>query len=110
MALRRKGSRTVVVDGRRYRWVITSRGEPVQGVVVELAEEPASRLVAYTNQFAVISPAMIVTGVRSAVSAGWEPSSVDYSWAPTVPSHGSRIGEAAPEQVRASTPKSPLRE
>ena len=73
MALRRKGSRTVVVDGRRYRWVITSRGEPVQGVVVELAEEPASRLVAYTNQFAVITPAMVVTGVRSAVSAGWEP-------------------------------------
>jgi hypothetical protein len=73
MALRRKGSRTVVVDGRRYRWVISSRGEPVQGVVVELAEEPASRLVAYTNQFAVIAPAMVVTGVRSAVSAGWEP-------------------------------------
>ncbi len=72
MALRRKGSRTVIVDGRRYRWVITSRGKPAQGVVVELAEEPASRLVAYTNQFAVITPSVVVMGVRSAVSAGWD--------------------------------------
>ncbi|GAA2389811.1 hypothetical protein [Dactylosporangium salmoneum] len=73
MALRRKGSRTVVVDGRRYRWVITLRAEPVQGVVVELAEGPASRLVAYTNEFAVITPGMVALGIRAALSAGWEP-------------------------------------
>jgi hypothetical protein len=73
MTLPRKGSRITTVDGRRYRWVITRRGEPVQGLVVEFADEPVGRLVASTNPFAVITPTLVAGAVRAARQAGWDP-------------------------------------
>ncbi|NNC17559.1 hypothetical protein HJC22_17730 [Corallococcus exiguus] len=35
MTLRRKGTRSIVVDGTNYRWTVAPNDEPGLGIVVE---------------------------------------------------------------------------
>jgi hypothetical protein len=73
MTLARTGSRLIVVDGERFRWVVTGRREPAPGFVVELADAPASRLVAAVTPYAVVTPGLVAQGVRLGREAGWDP-------------------------------------
>jgi hypothetical protein len=73
MTLGRTGSRVIVVAGERFRWVVTGRREPAPGFVVELADTPASRLIATATPYAVVTPGLVAQGIRLGREAGWDP-------------------------------------
>lgn len=119
MAMRKTGSRRLVVDGVAYRWRIRRRatyGQSDYGcgklhVAVEQAEEqPGAVLVLYTDrphpadwgtrQVLPVRPSDVARWVREALAAGWVPSE---------PGHSSSIIPSAcrPSKVR---PKHPLQQ
>ncbi|MDA2813625.1 hypothetical protein O4J56_23475 [Nocardiopsis sp. RSe5-2] len=91
MALVRKGSRTITVDGRAYRWRVRRRPTYDQAclggrliVAVESAEARGSVLVVrtpYPHPSGVlrgeapvpVTPGMVAGTVRAALAAGWRP-------------------------------------
>ncbi|AZK97382.1 MULTISPECIES: hypothetical protein [Streptomyces] len=91
MALAKKGSRRIVVDGVEYRWRVSRKhwccdyeGSTV-GYVAEDATRPGTTLVVETGRPAVLNPDMVPTevvlprevaaGIRAARSKGWTPGS-----------------------------------
>ncbi|TDQ52979.1 hypothetical protein [Actinorugispora endophytica] len=103
MALVKKGSRLITVDGTAYRW--RTRGRPTYDqarfeapatFAVELAEAPGSVLVVTTphphtrgatGPVVPITPAAVASGVRSGLADGWRPEK------PGTP-HLLRVGDA----------------
>ncbi|MEU9105545.1 hypothetical protein AB0D54_14420 [Streptomyces xanthophaeus] len=92
MALQRKGSRPITVDGVAYRWRLRGRPTYDQGLVrapvtyaVERAAVPGSTLVVTTSQphpsnwlgvqAGPVLPAQVADSIRSALGAGWQPAS-----------------------------------
>ncbi|GIF06257.1 hypothetical protein [Actinoplanes siamensis] len=90
MAMPRKGSRLITVDGTSYRWAIRPRPTYDEGLaqapmtfVVELADAPGQVLVVATtslrpdNWFSLpggsVTPRIVETSVQAALAAGWEP-------------------------------------
>ncbi|GGT31803.1 hypothetical protein [Streptomyces purpureus] len=90
MALARKKSRTVVVDGVTYRWRVRRRPTYSQGMgwstlayAVARAEEPGSTLLVRTGRAhpgqwlggpgAVVLPGEVARAVRTGIAAGWRP-------------------------------------
>ncbi|MFF2658472.1 hypothetical protein ACFVUH_14010 [Kitasatospora sp. NPDC058032] len=89
MALARKGSRRIVVDGVEYRWRVGRRhlccdyeGSTL-GYVAEAAVGPGSTLVVETGRPAlvgprplpeeVVLPREVAAGIRAARARGWTP-------------------------------------
>ncbi|MEU6862207.1 hypothetical protein ABZ924_02845 [Streptomyces sp. NPDC046876] len=90
MALVKKGSRLIKVDGTTYRWRLRGRPTYDQGLVmsplayaVEHADSPGTTLVVTTNQphpsnwlgtpGSPVLPAQVADGIRTALSDGWTP-------------------------------------
>jgi hypothetical protein len=90
MALPRKGSRRIAVDGLVFRWLVRRRPTYCQALgwsplsfVVELADESGARLVvalpyAHPGNWlglpsASVRPATVAAALRHALSAGWQP-------------------------------------
>jgi hypothetical protein len=90
MALPRKGSRRIAVDGLIFRWLVRRRPTYSQTLgwspltfVAELADEPGARLVvalpyAHPGNWlglpsAPIRPATAAAALRQALTAGWQP-------------------------------------
>jgi hypothetical protein len=90
MALVRKGSRQIVVDGTPYRWRLRGRPTYFQGLAwspctfaVERADTPGMMLVATTNQphpsnwigreAEPVVPSGVAVAVQLALSEGWTP-------------------------------------
>ncbi|MFF3215451.1 hypothetical protein ACFYYB_33055 [Streptomyces sp. NPDC002886] len=90
MALVKKGSRLITVDGTTYRWRLRGRPTYDQALVwaplsyaVEHAETPGTKLVITTNQphpsnwfgtqGSPILPAQVADSIRTALTAGWKP-------------------------------------
>ncbi len=79
MALAKKHSRTIVVDGSTYRWTIDANDEPGLGIVVELAETPAQRCVTWVghedmgSHQNIVTPAVVRHCIVSALEQGWTP-------------------------------------
>ncbi|MGH4029324.1 hypothetical protein ACQB60_10360 [Actinomycetota bacterium Odt1-20B] len=90
MALVKKGSRRITVDGASYRWRV--RGRPTYGqalvwspltYAVELTDSPGSVLVVTTNQphpsnwliesASSIVPSVVADSIRTARINGWVP-------------------------------------
>ncbi|MET9119384.1 hypothetical protein ABZX38_35050 [Streptomyces longwoodensis] len=93
MALVRKGSRRIVVDGTAYRWRLRGRPTYDQGLVwspctfaVEHADTPGMTLVVTTDQphpgnwigrgAAPVLPSDVAVAVRLALRGGWTPTTV----------------------------------
>jgi hypothetical protein len=92
VATRKTGSRRLTVDGVTYRWRIRKRetysqadyGSGKLHVAVELAEDPGTVLVLYTDrphpadwgteQVVPVRPSDVAGWVREALAAGWLPS------------------------------------
>jgi len=119
MATRKTGSRRIVVDGVAYRWRIRNRATPLQtgiGVchgrlhmAVELANEPRSVLVVFTNR---THPRDIdtfpsdVTPVRPADVAGWVREAVAAGWAASEPGPQFHLRvDGAPAERHAGLPR-----
>lgn len=92
MALAKKGSRLINVDGTTYRWRLRGRPTYDQGLVrspltyaVEHADAPGTTLVVITNQphpsnwfgtqGSPILPGQVADGIRTALTDGWRPES-----------------------------------
>jgi len=93
MALVRKGSRRITVDGTDYRWVIRRRpsygqslGQSPLTFAVEDADESGQVLLVTTRYSRPdncmrhdpgppVTPAVVANAVRRARRAGWQPSS-----------------------------------
>ncbi|GAA1261255.1 hypothetical protein GCM10009665_58780 [Kitasatospora nipponensis] len=91
MALAKKGSRRIVVDGVEYRWRVSRRhwccDQDVNtlGYRVQHATRPGTTLVVETGRptvpaptvlpAEVILPREVAAGIRAARSSGWTPSS-----------------------------------
>ncbi|GHB80525.1 hypothetical protein GCM10010347_58860 [Streptomyces cirratus] len=90
MALVKRGSRLITVDGTTYRWRLRGRPTYDQGLVhspltyaAEHAETPGTILVIKTNQphpsnwlgtqGSPVLPAQVADGIRTALAAGWTP-------------------------------------
>ncbi|WP_406254983.1 hypothetical protein [Streptomyces chartreusis] len=90
MALVRKGSRRIVVDGTVYRWRLRGRPTYFQGLAwspssfaVEHADSPGATLVVITNQphssnwigreAEPVLPSGVDAAVRLALRKGWTP-------------------------------------
>jgi hypothetical protein len=90
MALARKNSRQIVVDGAVFRWTVSRRpsygqglGESPLSFAVELADDPAGRLlvslpVARPDNWldlpsGVVTPALVARCITAARDAGWDP-------------------------------------
>ncbi|MFE2288644.1 hypothetical protein ACFXDJ_31315 [Streptomyces sp. NPDC059443] len=90
MALVKKGSRLIIVDGTAYRWRLRGRPTYDQGLVhspltyaVEHAQTPGTTLVVTTNQphpsnwFGTVGspvlPAQVADSILTALTAGWTP-------------------------------------
>ncbi|MEU9715080.1 hypothetical protein [Streptomyces sp. NPDC047976] len=90
MALVKKGSRLITVDGTAYRWRLRGRPTYDQGLVrspltyaVEYAETPGTTLVVITDQphpgnwlgarTSPVLPAQVARDVRTALARGWTP-------------------------------------
>ncbi|MFI1521089.1 hypothetical protein [Kitasatospora cineracea] len=89
MALAKKGSRRIVVDGVEYRWRVSSKhwccdSDPRPlGYAVEHAARPGTTLVVDTGRPAVfppeavsdqlVLPAEVAAGIRAALADGWTP-------------------------------------
>ncbi|MEU1706410.1 hypothetical protein ABZ478_13530 [Streptomyces sp. NPDC005706] len=90
MALVRKGSRRIVVDGLAYRWRLRGRPTYAQGLAwspctysVEHADSPGMTLVVTTDQphpgnwigleAEPVRPSNVAAAVRLALREGWTP-------------------------------------
>ncbi|MGW6356959.1 hypothetical protein ACWFR5_17770 [Streptomyces sp. NPDC055092] len=90
MALVKKGSRHITVDGIAYRWRLRRRPTYSQALVwspltyaVELADSPGSTLVVTTSQphpsnwliesASAVAPSAVADGIRNARISGWVP-------------------------------------
>jgi hypothetical protein len=90
MALVRKGSRSIVVDGTAYRWRLRGRPTYFQGLAwspctfaVEHEQTPGSTLVVITDQphpsnwfgraSQPVLPAQVAQVIERALAEGWSP-------------------------------------
>lgn len=90
MALARKGSRRIAVDGLEFRWLVRrkptycqARGWSPLTFIAELADKSGARLVvalpyAHPRNWlnlpsASVRPATVAAAIRQALSAGWQP-------------------------------------
>ncbi|WP_405980952.1 hypothetical protein [Streptomyces sp. NBC_00158] len=74
MGIAEKGTRTIVVDGERYRWVVAADDEPGLGIVVVHAEADGQRMVTWVEHGTVIAPGLVAVVIRRALERyGWTP-------------------------------------
>ncbi|GAB3449481.1 hypothetical protein [Actinophytocola sediminis] len=91
MAITKKGSRRIVVDGAEYRWTVRPRPSYCQGngwspmtFAVGLAEQAGRALVvslpwAHPSNWlhlptGAVRPAMVARAIQFALTQGWDPS------------------------------------
>ncbi|GAA3776579.1 hypothetical protein [Streptomyces chiangmaiensis] len=103
MALGRKGSRRIVVDGTAYRWRLRRRPTYFQGLsltpctfAVEHADAPGAMLVVTTNQphpsnwFGREAKPVLPSGVGQAIQLA-----LREGWIPTAPGSPFRLDQSA---------------
>lgn len=73
MALAKKGSRLMTIEGARYRWVVAPNDEPGLGIVVEAADSPGQRMVTWVDHGTTISPWLVREAILHALAHGWQP-------------------------------------
>lgn len=73
MALAKKGTRSMTVEGTRYRWVVAPNDEPGLGIVVEAADAPGQRMVTWVEHGTTISPWLVREAILHALAHGWQP-------------------------------------
>lgn len=97
MALVRRGSRRIVVDGTVYRWRLRGRPTYFQGLAwspctfaVEHADTPGTTLVVTTDQphpsnwigreAEPVRPCGVAAAVRLALREGWTPTALGFAF------------------------------
>jgi len=73
MALARKGTRRIVVDGTAFRWIVAPDDEPGVALVAEHESNPASRVIVWFPHGKLIAPGVVAAEIRAALLNGWHP-------------------------------------
>lgn len=74
MAIARKGTRVIIVDGERYRWLVVPDDEPGLAIVVVHDEFDGQRLATWVEHGVVIAPGLVAGVIRSALRRhDWTP-------------------------------------
>ncbi|RSS37374.1 hypothetical protein EF912_34840 [Streptomyces sp. WAC07061] len=74
MGIAKKGTRAIVVDGERYRWVVAADDEPGLGIVVVHDQVDGQRMVTWVEHGTVIAPGLVAGVIRRALERhGWTP-------------------------------------
>ncbi|SPE49772.1 hypothetical protein SNS2_1467 [Streptomyces netropsis] len=74
MGIAKQGTRTIVVDRDRYRWVVAPNDEPGLAIVVEHGEADGQRMVTWVEHGVVIAPGLVSAAIREALlHHGWAP-------------------------------------
>ena len=73
MAIPKKGSRLITVDGKRYRWIVIPDDEHNLRAVIELADAPKQRIVTHISPGDIVTPAEVERIIRAALAQGWSP-------------------------------------
>ncbi|MCA9109343.1 MAG: hypothetical protein KDA52_05320 [Planctomycetaceae bacterium] len=85
MAMPKKGTRLVTVEGVAYRWRLSNHSALCvadREIIVELSINPSSTLVVKATEIDrdfgddyhyEVTPALIETGIKKALSQGWHP-------------------------------------
>ncbi|WP_438297588.1 hypothetical protein [Streptomyces sp. HUAS TT7] len=73
VALAKKGTKCLTVDGCRYRWVVAPDDEPGLAIVVEDADAGGQRMVTWVEHGTVITPSLVARAIRRAQESGWVP-------------------------------------
>ena len=73
MALAKKGTRRITIDGQVYRWVV-SADDGFMVLVVELASDPGQRMTMGFDYQDIVEPAgegrLLIVGQRTSISPG----------------------------------------
>jgi ribosomal protein S18 acetylase RimI-like enzyme len=72
MALARKGTRKIIVDGIAYRWVVLPDDKPGLRIVVECADSSGKKVITGVEDRTVISPGLVRTIILHALFKGWQ--------------------------------------
>jgi len=79
LALRKKGTRRITVDGAVYRWRVVGGARCCIACAwgrfdfaAEKVDQNGPVLLAYTSAFPVV-PSVVEVGIRRALSKGWRP-------------------------------------
>ncbi|HZH77795.1 MAG TPA: hypothetical protein VEY88_17345 [Archangium sp.] len=73
MALAKKGTRLMTVEGARYRWVVAPNDESGLGIVVEAEDSPGQRMVTWVDHGTTLSPWLVREAILHALAQGWQP-------------------------------------
>lgn len=74
MAIAKRGTRVIHVDGERYRWRVAPNDEPGLALVVLHDEAVGQRMAAWFDHGTIISPALVAASIRDALSHhAWTP-------------------------------------
>ena len=72
MAIGRRGSRAIVVDGKRYRWTF-SIDSGYSWLVVQLAAGTGRKLLVYGPTDLEPMPKLVTKMIEQAIALGWSP-------------------------------------
>ncbi|CAM4302792.1 hypothetical protein [Corallococcus exiguus] len=80
MTLRRKGTRSIVVDGTNYRWTVAPNDEPGLGIVVERESGGGQRMLTWVEHGTIIAPGLVRDAILYALESGWTPELPGAEW------------------------------
>ncbi|MCB9754434.1 MAG: hypothetical protein H6713_31225 [Myxococcales bacterium] len=72
MTLPRKHSRLIIVDERRFRWLVRPQGDRVR-VAVQLESGAGRAIATGVREGVVVTPARVRTFIEFAIARGWSP-------------------------------------
>ena len=73
MALKKQGSRKIIVGSETYRWKVSPDDEPGLGIVVEHYSQPKQRFVLWVDHGNTITPRLVKSAIKYALRNGWQP-------------------------------------
>ena len=73
MAIAKKGTRLITVDGVEYRWVVQPDEKYRLGIVVEWANNPGQRMVTWVDPDNIASAWLVKEAIHYALGQGWQP-------------------------------------
>jgi hypothetical protein len=73
MALAKKNTRLLTVEGPQYRWTVSPDDEPGMGIVVKKSNLLGQRMVTWVEHGNIVSPWLVREAIIHALSHGWQP-------------------------------------
>ena len=75
MAISKKGTRSINVDGIEYLWKLCSPDyyRIPYSIAVQIADRQGSVLIDRLQEYFVVTPSLVASCIREALAAGWQP-------------------------------------